>query len=78
MQAFVGPEKATKSMATSDHGTLERLAATRNFRVVSRGSLYWIVSLTTGFPEPNGNSLIFTFEEALAMLRALTPTNSRH
>jgi hypothetical protein len=68
-------------MATSDHGTLERLAAARNFRIVSRGSLYWIVSLATGLPEPNGKSLVFTFEEALAMLLSLgqtAPDLTRH
>src|SRR5689334_12539751 len=69
-----GRWKGDATVTASDFDRLEQLAAPRNFRIVRRGSLYWIVSLTTGLPEPNGVSLIFTFEEARAMLLALQET----
>jgi hypothetical protein len=54
---------------------LERLAAARNFRIVHRGILFWVVRLRTGLPEVNGNGLVFTLLEARDMLLGLNTSS---
>lgn len=58
-------------------GKLQPLAASRGFRVVSRGSEFWLVNLRNRLPEANKarQTLVFSRQEAEAFLRGLSDSS---
>jgi hypothetical protein len=62
---------------TTKHGSigkLQPLAASRGFRVVSRGGEFWLVNLRNRLPETNKRrqTLVFSGREAEEFLRGLS------